>query len=165
MTRSPALAAAVAAVAITLTACSGSEGNGAYGSASGGAAPKTITPPPGIILSANSTADLGTVVIDGLGFTLYRYEGDSADPSKATCEGACTEQWEPMLSSEPVVLEGVQEGEVGSVQRPDGKPQVTIGGWPIYRYKGDPQPGAVEGHGEGGKWFAITPDGDKADKA
>lgn len=157
MSRFPALAAVTAVAAIALTACSGAEDTGAY---EGGG--KRIAPPPGIILSSNSTAKLGTVVVDGLGFTLYRSDKDSASPPKATCEGPCAEKWLPMEASEPVVLEGVQESEVGSVERADGKKQVTIGGWPVYRFAADPKPGAVEGHGKEG-WFAVTPDGDKAE--
>lgn len=161
MSRSPALAATVALAAITLTACSGAAGTGAYGAAPA-APPKTIKPPPGIILTANSTAKLGTVVVDGLGFTLYRYDKDTANPPKATCEGPCAEKWRPVAAAEPVVLEGVDAKEVGSVERSDGTKQVTIGGYPVYRFAADPKPGTTDGHGKDGAWSAVTPEGDAA---
>ena len=59
------------------------------------------------------------------------------------------------------VLEGVDEAAYGTVVRPDGSTQVTIGGWPVYRHAAD-QPGATDGNGVDGNWFAIKPDGSKA---
>ncbi|MBC8093129.1 MAG: hypothetical protein H7Y15_14560, partial [Pseudonocardia sp.] len=46
--------------------------------------------------------------------------------------------------------------------RPDGGVQLTLGGWPVYRYAADPAPGATDGNGVGEKWFAINPEGGKA---
>src|SRR5687768_9084192 len=93
MSRTPVLAALAAAAALLLTACSGGGlgvfgGDDSGGGSNGGARP-TLTPRPGIVLSANSTAQLGTVVIDGLGFTLYRFDEDSANPPTSTCADAC----------------------------------------------------------------------------
>jgi predicted lipoprotein with Yx(FWY)xxD motif len=48
------------------------------------------------------------------------------------------------------------------VQRPDGASQLTINGWPVYRFSGDKTPGATTGQGVGTVWFAVTPDGKKA---
>ncbi|GAA0919769.1 hypothetical protein [Pseudonocardia zijingensis] len=158
MSRTTALVALTAA-AIALSACSTVE---APAPAVPRAAPVTeLQRPPGTIVSANSTARLGTVVVDGLGFTLYRFDGDSARPSTATCEGPCTETWEPVPAADPITAEGVDDEAVGTVERPDGQAQLTIGGWPVYRHAGE-EPGATDGHGVEGKWFAVTPDGDKA---
>ena len=167
MSRTPVLATVAAAAALLLTACSGG-GLGVFGGDSGGSvsesggARQTLTPRPGVYLSSNSTAQLGTVVIDAIGFTLYRFDEDSADPPTSTCVNTCTQTWEPVLYADPVMLEGVEEAAVGKVARPDGQEQVTIGGWPVYRYVLDPQTGAIEGHGVDGAWFAVTPDGSKA---
>jgi predicted lipoprotein with Yx(FWY)xxD motif len=59
-------------------------------------------------------------------------------------------------------LQGVARSAVGMVQRPDGSSQLTIAGWPVYRYAGDTTPGATGGQGVGGTWFAFTPVGGKA---
>ena len=74
----------VVLLAAALAACSAPEPTGASG-----AAPATqLAEPDHTVLSANSTAKLGTVVIDGLGWTLYRFDADSAQPPKsATIEG------------------------------------------------------------------------------
>jgi len=160
MSRTSALAAVSAIAAIALSACAAE--------APQQPAPRPSTeqvtalrPPPGTVVTANSTADLGTVVADGLGFTLYRFDGDSASPPTARCEGPCVAAWEPVLATEPITIEGLGVDRVGTVQRPDGQVQLTIGGWPVYRHTGD-APGATDGHGVDGKWFAIAPDGDKA---
>jgi predicted lipoprotein with Yx(FWY)xxD motif len=157
---------AVAALALTLTACSGGGGTAPNTSAGSvpAAPPEVLTAPAGIVLSANSTARLGVVVIDGLGWTLYRTEADSADPPTATCVDACATAWPPVLADpgEPLSLDGVAQEDVGTVTRPDGGIQVTVGGWPVYRHAADPQPGALDGHGKDG-WSAITPSGSAAE--
>lgn len=160
---------AVAALALALTACSGGGGGGgtdpyALGGSVPAAPPEVLTAPAGTVLSANSTAQLGVVVIDGLGWTLYRTDADSADPPVATCVDACAEAWPPVVAEPgtPLSLEGVAQEDVGTVVRPDGQVQVTVGGWPVYRHAADPQPGATDGHGKEG-WFAITPSGGRAE--
>jgi predicted lipoprotein with Yx(FWY)xxD motif len=160
MSRTTTLVALTAA-AIALSACS-SVSEAPVPVTSGPSAPVTqLERPRGTIVSANSTAKLGTVVVDGLGYTLYRFDGDTAQPPAATCAGPCTETWEPVPASDPIRVEGVKEEAVGSVQRPDGEVQLTLAGWPVYRHSGE-APGATDGHGADGKWFAIAPDGDKA---
>lgn len=162
----PLASFAVAAVAaIALSACSGAAPEPSTPVAVGGPDVKQLPAPKQTILSANSTAQLGTVVIDGFGFTLYRFDDDSADPSTATCVDECAREWPPVLeqAGEDLVLEQVREDEVGTVERPDGSTQVTIGGWPVYRYAADSGPGSTDGHGKGRNWFAITPDGKKAE--
>lgn len=171
MARSPARATATGLCAVlttlVLSACGLVGGGGVGGQATSrppAASPGTLTPPRGTILSANSTAQLGTVVIDGLGRTLYRFDKDSASPSTATCVDSCASTWPPVLDEPgtPVTVEGIDRAIVGTVARPDGSVQVTIGGWPVYRYAADPAPGATTGHGVGGTWFAVTPDGGRA---
>jgi predicted lipoprotein with Yx(FWY)xxD motif len=160
MSRTPVLATVAAIAAIALSACSGTDVPSVTSPAP--AAPVTaLARPQGTIVSANSTARLGTVVVDGLGFTLYRFDGDSARPPAATCDGQCAETWPPVFAADPIQIEGVDEEAVGTVERPDGEVQLTIGGWPVYRHSGE-APGATDGHSADGSWFAITPDGDKA---
>ncbi len=155
---------AVAALALSLTGCGFFGGSAAPTSAPAVAA-ETLTVPDGIILSANSTAELGTVVIDAAGFTLYRYDGDSAEPPASTCTDDCATAWPPLLATpgSPMSLEGVDQELVGTVTRPDGGVQVTLGGWPIYRYAAETAPGETGGHGNSEQWFAIAPDGERAE--
>ncbi|MEU4335979.1 hypothetical protein AB0F59_15375 [Micromonospora lupini] len=114
-------------------------------------------------LRATNQADIGTYVADGRGMTLYRFDKDSAKPSKATCAGDCAKTWPPLLISSPgqIYPDGVDPQLVGYVERPDGTCQVTIGGWPVYRFAKDTAPGDIRGQGVGGTWFAVAPTGDR----
>ena len=148
-----------ALLAAALAACSAPEPSGASD-----AAPATqLAAPDRTVLAANSTAKLGTVVIDGLGWTLYRSDADSAMPSKSACTGACADEWPPVLMQGGTPdYEGVDPSVVGTITRDDGRKQVTIGGWPVYRHANDSAPGSVDGQGAQGTWFAVTPTGAKA---
>lgn len=158
MSRAPVLAAVAALAAIALTSCSSAEGEGVY--SGGNEQSPVLSAPKGVYLSSNSTGQLGTTVIDAVGFTLYRSDQDEASPPTSNCVDACAQTWKPMVYEEPIVLEGVQEGDVGQLTRPDGTEQVTLGGWPVYTLVGE-QTGATTGHDKDG-WFAVQPDGDKA---
>ncbi len=163
MSRRAVLPAVLPAVvlAVGLAACSTPN---PYSAAAAGAAPaSTLAEPDHTILVANSTARLGTVVIDGAGWTLYRSDADSANPSKSICAGDCATAWPPVVMGTGTPdYEGVDPKLVGSVTRDDGSHQVTIGGWPVYRHATDKQPGAVDGQGAQPGWFAVTPTGGRA---
>lgn len=155
------IAATLAAAAVlALGACS----TGATGSPA--AAPATTAAPvtAAYSLVAGQSPELGTIVADAEGFTLYRFDADTADPPTSTCVDGCAEKWPPFVvdPTGQLTLEGVDQGSVGMVQRPDGTSQLTIGGWPVYRFAADTAPGATAGQGVGGTWFAVTPDGKKA---
>jgi len=160
MPRTTVLAAALAVAVLTLSSCGSDE-------PAAGAGPTQVLVAPGTILSSNHTAQLGVTVVDGNLNTLYRFDRDTADPSTATCTDECAATWPPMLTdpSKPPVLEGLEESVVGTVNRPDGTTQVTVGGWPVYTYSGDQASAATDGNGKDGAWFAVTPTGGKAKKA
>jgi hypothetical protein len=61
-----------------------------------------------------------------------------------------------------IFFDGVKQADIGTVERDDGSLQVTIGGWPVYRFSKDKKPGDTFGQGVGGTWFGVTPDGKKA---
>lgn len=107
---------------------------------------------------------LGRYVADRQGRTLYRFDKDSADPSRATCAGSCADTWPPLLvkATGRIYVSGVDPKLVRYVERADGRCQVTIGGWPVYAFAEDLKPGDIKGQGVGGTWFAVAPDGAKA---
>ncbi|GIG86862.1 COG4315 family predicted lipoprotein [Plantactinospora endophytica] len=104
---------------------------------------------------------MGQVVTDDKGFVLYRFDRDSAKPPTTTCAGECARVWPPALTNSTPDLKGVAADKVGTVTRPDGTRQITIGGWPVYRYIGDKKAGQWKGQGVGGTWFVVTPTGTK----
>lgn len=168
MSRSPALAVVAAIAAIALTACGAAGGADPYAGGAApsvGSAPETLAPPAGTVLAANSTAQLGTVVIDGLGWTLYRFDDDTARPPASNCAGDCATTWPPVLAEPgtPLTVDGIDQAAIGTITRADGGVQLTIGGWPVYRYAADSAPGATDGNGKGEKWFAVTPEGGRAE--
>ncbi|MDW6061985.1 hypothetical protein SAZ11_33130 [Streptomyces sp. FXJ1.4098] len=140
----------------------------------GGAAPKTGdwagsgTPKARkwVQLSAGRAGALNPVVVNGAGFTLYRFDKDTAMPSKSNCEGACATTWPPVLIAPggKIFVAGVKPSTIGVIKRADGTRQVTINGWPVYRFSKDAKPGDTNGQGVGGTWFGVTPDGQKADR-
>ena len=157
------LLALAAAAAVALSACSGvPDGDGVRPAQPVDAV--AATSEIGTALSANLTPRLGTVVVDGDGYTLYRFDEDTTRPPVSNCADQCAEQWPPVLATPgtPLNLEGVPQEVVGTINRTDGSIQLTLGGWPVYRYSGDARPGSVAGQGVGGAWAAVKPSGDKA---
>ncbi|MDH2387987.1 SCO0930 family lipoprotein [Streptomyces sp. HNM0663] len=134
---------------------------GGYGSgaeAGGAAAAK-----PAGQLAVRKSGDLGEVLTDSAGFTLYRFDKDTPNPPKSNCEGDCAKAW-PVVSAEGAAAPpGVDASLMGEVTRSDGTKQLTIDGWPMYRYAKDTKAGDVNGQGVGGTWFASAPDGKKAE--
>lgn len=128
-------------------------------------APAKDTQPSNWIQLSINKAPIGTTVTEVQGFTLYRFEKDSADPSKATCVDDCALKWPPVLIKPGgrVFVDGIKEAKIGAVRRPDGTVQVTVAGWPAYRFAGDKVPGELNGQGVGGTWFAFKPNGGKID--
>lgn len=109
---------------------------------------------------------IGTVVVDTLGYTLYRFDEDSAAPPTSTCEGACTDLWPPVrVDDDDITADGIDEALVGAIEREDGTRQLTFDGWPMYRYAGDNMPGDVNGQGTEEVWYATAPDGQKIEAA
>jgi predicted lipoprotein with Yx(FWY)xxD motif len=115
-------------------------------------------------LKASEAGELNPVVVNGAGLTLYRFDKDTAKPSKSTCDGECAKTWPPVLvtGGSKIFLAGVKKSAVGTVERSDGTRQVTIAGWPVYRFAKDTKPGDTQGQGVGGTWFGVTPNGQKA---
>ncbi|NVI89518.1 hypothetical protein [Actinomadura sp. BRA 177] len=160
--------ATFAATGLVLSAC-GQERPGAQQNTAAkppAAAPAADAPVPAAApttLEVASVSKLGKVVTDGDGRTLYRFDNDTARPPASTCEGACAKAWPPAAAGAgETEVQGVEQSLVGKVKRPDGSWQVTLGGWPLYRFAKDQSPGDVKGQGVGGTWYAAAPTGKKA---
>jgi len=115
----------------------------------------TVTPASNGISTA--VTFVGTVMTSD-GFTLYRYAKDRATPPTSTCTGTCTASWPPVAADQVPVPYAVDAKLLGSVVRPDGSKQLTVAGWPVYRYVKDTAPGFV--NGPGGLWRAVGADGE-----
>ncbi|MQS16595.1 hypothetical protein F7Q99_31510 [Streptomyces kaniharaensis] len=159
----------IAVLALAATACGPDSGDG-YGekapSTAAATAPATAAGnSSGARLVAAKSATLGPIVTDSAGRTLYRFDKDTAKPSASTCTDACAAKWPPVTAQDAVQVTGIDSALVGNVTRPDGTKQVTLNGWPLYRFAGDTASGQTNGQGVGGTWFASTPEGKKASGA
>ncbi|MFF4506446.1 hypothetical protein [Streptomyces sp. NPDC001401] len=113
------------------------------------------------LVTAKAMTGVGDVVTDEKGRALYRYDKDRPNPSRWTCTGDCVKTWIPVIVPDSVRTAGVRKTLLGTVHR-DGQKQLTLGGWPLYRYAGDTAAGQLNGQGKDGQWYAVTPSGDKA---
>jgi predicted lipoprotein with Yx(FWY)xxD motif len=181
VSRTRTVTVVVALLALALSGCGTRLGTSNSGKAPAKAAPAAAaTPSPsagaateaketkekkvGILtdkLIAESIPRMGKVVTDAKHWVLYRFDEDTNNPSESACYGKCAEVWPPVLTDGEPELEGISAGLVGTVKRDDGSLQLTLGGWPLYRYIGDPKPGAWKGQMVAGTWFVAAPNGKK----
>ncbi len=110
-----------------------------------------------------ASTDLGDVLVDSQGRTLYLFLADQGTTSE--CSGECATNWPPVeVSSAPTAGKGADASMVGTTKRSDGKTQVTYNGHPVYRFQGDKKAGDTNGEGLvafGAGWFALSPAGDQ----
>ena len=149
------VATAVPLVALALTACG--SGNGTTGPT----APGTTSSGPSATVNVATEGNLGKVLVDAQGRTLYLFQKDAGTTSE--CTGACATAWPPLRDADmPTVGTGLTASKVGTTPRSDGKPQVTYNGHPLYLYQADKKPGDTNGEGItafGGGWFVLSPAG------
>ncbi|WP_328877726.1 SCO0930 family lipoprotein [Streptomyces sp. NBC_00299] len=113
-------------------------------------------------LAVSTNQELGKVLTDSSGLTLYRFDKDTAEPPKSSCDGDCAKKWPPVPADDATAGAGIDKALLGSVTRADGTKQLTVDGWPAYRFAKDTNAGDVNGQGVGGTWYALAPDGKKA---
>lgn len=113
-------------------------------------------------LAVNNDKKLGKVLTDSAGFTLYRFDKDTAEPPKTNCDGDCAVAWPPVPADGAQAAAGIDKSLLGEVTRSDGTKQLTVDGWAVYRYAKDTKAGDAKGQGVGGTWYALAPDGKKA---
>lgn len=169
MTRTrPRLAgAALVAVALLLAACSDDDDEPTSTDTTTEATETTTaestteagaTEPASGATVAVAESDLGPILVDGQGLTLYLFTSDTqGEPT--TCTGGCAAAW-PALTGEVTAGEGVDPALIGTVAGPDGTEQATYNGWPLYYYAEDAGPGDTTGQGVGGVWWVLDAEGD-----
>jgi predicted lipoprotein with Yx(FWY)xxD motif len=150
--------AVFASLTLVAAACGGSGGSSAGPSPSARA---TKTASSTTVAVANS--NLGNVLVDAQGRTLYQFGADMGTTS--ACSGACARNWPPLLASGTATVgKSAKASLLGSSTRPDGKQQVTYNGHPLYLFSGDQKAGDTNGQGVdafGGRWHALTATGNE----
>ncbi|MER7758088.1 hypothetical protein ABTY15_39715, partial [Kitasatospora sp. NPDC097643] len=61
-------------------------------------------------LTVRNDAKLGTVVTDGQGFTLYRFDKDTAKPPMSNCNDGCAKTWPPVAKEGTTAGSGIDAG-------------------------------------------------------
>jgi predicted lipoprotein with Yx(FWY)xxD motif len=120
------------------------------------------------VVSADSVGDLGTILVDAEGRTLYIFHKDRSTKYvglSSACYGACTKSWQPLLTGgEPAAEGGAIDTKLGTLKRKDGTLQVTYYGHPLYTYVGDRGPGEASGNDVkafDGEWSTLRPNDQK----
>ena len=105
-------------------------------------------------------SQFGRILFDARKQAIYIFERDS--DRQTACYGTCAQAWPPVYTTgEPAAGSGVRSSLLGTIERRDGRMQVTYAGKPLYYY-------AHEGAGEvrchnvdlnGGLWWVVGLDG------
>ena len=149
---------ALALSVLALTGCSQGEATSAADTSN---SPSEVAEPAADATLATADSDLGKIVVDSAGMTLYVFDKDVADSGESTCEGECLVKWPAVVAeSDTPAVEGVS-GTVGVITRTDGTKQVTLNGLPLYYWAGDAAVGDTTGQAVGGVWWVVAPNGDK----
>lgn len=162
--------AAAIGSALIFAACGG--GGGPYGGGGGGSAGASANQRPGgaapgaqmgAAAVAVGNTNLGKILVDSSGRTLYLFEADTG--TQSTCSGACAHAW-PALTTSGSPNAGGRASTAGlaTTVRSDGTTQVTYHGHPLYHFINDKNAGETNGAGVtafGARWDVVSASGDR----
>lgn len=147
------LVALAAASALVLGACS-SDGSDSSGASDDTSAASDSSSPAPVSTASN---DLGDILVDADGMTLYGFTNDTKGTSN--CDGGCAQAWPPVLVDSAELPAGLDSGVFSVIERSDGTHQLQAGDWPLYLFASDAAPGDTAGQDSGGVWFVVNPQG------
>lgn len=163
----PAIFALALGVALAVAGCGGGSTQTASGESKGGhygGGSSSAAGPGAASVSVASVGDLGKVIVDSEGLTLYYFEKDKN--GKSACYKACASAWPPLTTGgAPQAAGGAESSKLGTSNRKDGTTQVTYAGWPLYTYVADAKSGEDNGtdvDSFGAAWYPLHPNGEKA---
>ena len=100
-------------------------------------AARADTMAPVIVIKAGT---LGKVLATPKHLGLYTWDTEKKAGGKVKCVASCATVWPPVIVAAgekiPAHLKGVME-MLGTVKRPDGRTQLTVGGLPAYTFQKD----------------------------
>lgn len=112
-----------------------------------------VKPDYSVVIMRNN--NVGTYLADPKGMTLYTLTRDL--PGVSTCNGTCSQTWPVFYAAPPVVAPSlIPASDFARITRPDGAPQTTYQGKPLYWYSGDTKAGQTNGEGFNNIWFVAT---------
>ncbi len=95
--------------------------------------------------------NLGSVLTDNLGMTLYTFDKDK--PNVSNCNNGCAIKWPPLLSSSL----SISNKHFSIITRADNTKQWALDGKPLYRWFKDKKPGDTTGDGVKSVWHVAKP--------
>jgi predicted lipoprotein with Yx(FWY)xxD motif len=107
------------------------------------------------VAKEGTVAALGkTVLTNNAGRTLYSLSVEKN--GRFVCTGACLGSWHPLVV--PAGAKPTGPVSLATVERPDGRTQVTYKGRPLYSFSGDSKAGQANGEGfkDVGTWHAAA---------
>jgi predicted lipoprotein with Yx(FWY)xxD motif len=151
----------LAAAALLAAACGddGDAGGGGGGTSVTTIAPATdptTAPTTGDATVTVVTSELGDILADGEGRTLYIFTVD--EPDTSNCTDGCLDAWPRFAPGAAIAGDGVDESLLGTISVDDVE-QLTVAERPLYYFSGDSAAGDVNGQGVGGNWFVVGADG------
>ena len=111
------------------------------------------------VLTVQSNPDLGNILADSQGRTVYVFTKD--EPGVSNCYDQCAQKWPALTVDQGASLntgEGIS-AKLGTTQRKDGSTQLTVNDMPVYYWYQDNNPGDANGQGVGDVWFVLDSSG------
>jgi predicted lipoprotein with Yx(FWY)xxD motif len=143
------------AVGLVLAACGSNDTKSSTSATTAQAQTSTSSAANAVTVKISKT-NLGDVLADSQGRTLYALSTESA--TKITCVDNCAAKWPPLVvpaGQTPKAEAGV--GALTVANRPDGSRQVVSDNKPLYTFAGDAKAGDTLGEGVGGVWHVVKP--------
>ena len=107
-------------------------------------------------------SEFGRMLFNSKKQAIYIFERDTKN--KSNCYGDCAVAWPPVFTKgTPQAGKGVKSSLLGTLERRDGRRQVTYAEKPLYYYVNE-GPGEVKCHNvnlNGGFWWVIGADGER----
>jgi predicted lipoprotein with Yx(FWY)xxD motif len=112
-----------------------------------------------VLVRVENHLDLGEILVDENGKTLYIFTNDA--PNQSNCTGECLTNWPPLITEgNPQAGPGPDSNRLGAAPLEDGSLITTFNQRPLYYWFQDTEPGHANGQGVGGVWFAVSPAGE-----
>jgi predicted lipoprotein with Yx(FWY)xxD motif len=151
------------AIGLTLTmalvACGGDGSSTTQTSAAGESPSPTQSSPAAEAATVQlADSDLGSILVDGDGMTLYLFEADTKGAS--TCYDDCAQTWPALIGDASTAGDGLDGSLLGTTERDDGELQVTYADHPLYYYAPDKAPGDTDGQGLFDVWYVVDAAGE-----
>jgi predicted lipoprotein with Yx(FWY)xxD motif len=104
-------------------------------------------------------SDYGRVLFSGRDRAIYLFTKDSR--RRTRCYGDCAKAWPPFYAKgRPRAAPGVKRSLLGTIERRDGRRQVTYRGHPLYFYDEPPRQILCQNVVEfGGTWLVVNSSG------